>query len=201
MTWHFPREYYRRKVMQELKWMPLDLQIFAEGDQDDTPSSTEETEQVLPKNEGRKFTQEDLNKINIKGKQDELKRILKATGFESEEALLNHLTKVKDYDEKVGKIQEYEAKELKETYLAEIRKNNASDEYVETIYLSVQPTENEKTEDYNKRIAQYLDGHKAFLKVNTSNKFFDSNYGYTGNAHTDSNNLSLGEALKLKMKK
>ena len=187
--------------MQELKWIPLDLQIFAEGDQDDTPSSTEEPEQVLPKNDGRKFTQEDLNKINIKGKQDELKRILKATGFESEEALLNHLTKVKDYDEKVGKIQEYEAKALKETYLAEIRKNNASDEYVETIYLAVQPTENEKTEDYNKRIAQYLDGHKAFLKVNTSNKFFDSNYGYTGNAHTDSNNLSLGEALKLKMKK
>lgn len=182
----------------KIKTLPLDLQIFAEGDEGETPTPT--TTEPLPKDDGKKFTQEDLNRIHIKGKQDELKRILKATGFEGEEALLKHLEKVKDYDEKVGKIQEYEAKALKETYLAEIRKNNASDEYVETIYLAVQPNENEKTEDYNKRISQYLDGHKAFLKVNNSNRFFDSNYGYSGNAHTNSN-LSLNEALKQKMHK
>lgn len=185
-------------MKKEIKLLPLDLQIFAEGDEGGTPPPADP--EPLPKDDGKKFTQEDLNRIHIKGKQEELKRILKATGFEGEEALLKHLEKVKDYDEKVGKIQEYEAKALKETYLAEIRKNNASDEYVETIYLAVQPNENEKVEDYNKRIAQYLDGHKAFLKVNNSNKFFDSNYGYGGNPHTNSN-LSLNEALKQKMKK
>lgn len=188
--------------MKELKWMPLDLQIFSEGDQGATPvPSVEETS--LPKDEGKKFTQEDLNKINIKGKQDELKRILKATGFESEEALLAHLTKVKDYDEKVGKIQEYESKALKDTYLKEIQNNNVADEYVETIYLAVQPEENEKVDDYNKRIGQYLETHKAFLKVNNANKFFNTDYGYNGNTHNDSSNgyLSLGDALKQKMKR
>lgn len=188
--------------MKELKWLPLDLQIFSEGEQDETPSSVEEVEQT-PKNEGKKFTQEDLNKINIKGKQDELKRILKATGFESEEALLAHLTKVKDYDEKVGKIQEYESKALKDTYLKEIQNNNVADEYVETIYLAVQPTENEKVEDYNKRVGQYLESHKAFLKVNNSNRFFNTDYGYNGNTYNDNPNgyVSLGDALKQKMKK
>lgn len=187
--------------MKDFERLPLDLQIFAEGEESETPSLEEKEEIQVPKETGKKFTQEDLNKINIKGKQDELKRILKATGFESEEALLNHLTKVKDYDEKVGKIQEYEAKALKETYLAEIRKNNADDEYVETIYLANQPLENEKTEDYNKRIGQYLENHKAFLKINTTNKFIHSDFGYNGRAYDDNSSFSLEDAIKNKMKK
>lgn len=180
--------------------LPLDLQFFAEGDEVDNPTQTNEpTQPQQPQvNDGKRFTQEDLNRINIKGKADELKRILKVTGFETEEALINHLTKVKDYDEKVAKITEYEAKAVKETYLAEIRKNNVADEYIETIYVAVAPQENEKVEEYNKRVATYMETHKALLKVDTSNKFFNTNIGYQGNQYAGNQSLSIANAIKLK---
>lgn len=179
--------------------LPLDLQFFAEGDEVENPQQTNEpTQPQQPQvNDGKKFTQEDLNRINIKGKNDELKRILKATGFETEEALINHLSKVKDYDEKVAKVTEYEAKALKETYLAEIRKNNVADEYIETIYLANQPQENEKVEEYNKRIATYMESHKALLKVD-NNKFFNTNFGYQGNQYQGNQPLTIANAIKQK---
>lgn len=177
--------------------LSLDLQFFAEDDPEPNPAQPNEPN---PQNDGKKFTQEDLNRVNIKGKNDELKRILKATNFESEEALIAHLTKVKDYDEKVAKITEYEAKELKETYLAEIRKSNVADEYIETVYLALQPTENEKVGDYNGRVSKYLESHKALLKVNTANKFFNTDLGYNGKQNVDGNSiLSLGAEIKAKM--
>ena len=184
--------------------LPLDLQFFADGNEVVNPQQIEqptqpqvqETAQQI--NDGKKFTQEDLNRINIKGKNDELKRILKATGFETEEALLNHLTKVKDYDEKVAKVTEYETKALKETYLSEIRKNNVADEYIETIYVAVAPQENEKVEDYNKRVATYMETHKALLKVDNSNKFFNTNYNYQGQQYQGNSNLSIAGAIKQK---
>lgn len=183
--------------------LPLDLQFFAEGNEVDNPQQINEpnpqnnTALKTEPQDGKKFTQEDLNRINIKGKNDELKRILKATGFETEEALINHLAKVKDYDEKVAKVNEYEAKAVKETYLAEIRKNNVADEYVETIYLAVAPQEKEKVEDYNKRVATYMDSHKALLKVDTSNKFFNTNLGYQGKQYQGNNSsLSIADAIK-----
>ena len=46
-------------------------------------------------NDGKKFTQEDLNRINIKGKNDELKRILKQQDLKLKKHLFNHLAKVK----------------------------------------------------------------------------------------------------------
>ena len=180
--------------------LPLDLQFFAEGDEVDNPTQTNEPNQPQQPqvNDGKKFTQEDLNRINIKGKNDELKRILKATGFETEEALINHLAKVKDYDDKASKVAEYEAKAVKETYLAEIRKNNVADEYIETIYVAVAPQENEKVEEYNKRVATYMETHKALLKVDTSNKFFNTNIGYQGNQYAGNQSLSIANAIKLK---
>lgn len=180
----------------KFKLLPLDLQFFAEGDPVDNPPQPKDQN---PTDDGKKFTQEDLNRINIKGKNDELKRILKATGFETEEALIAHLTKVKDYDEKSKKVAEYEAKAIKDTYLAEIRKNNVSDEYVDTVYVAVAPTENEKVEDYNKRVATYMESHKALLKVSQSDKYFDSNYGYRGIQHQGNEPLSLNGAIKEKM--
>lgn len=178
--------------------LPLDLQFFAEGDEVDNPPQTNEPNQPQQPqvNDGKKFTQEDLNRINIKGKTDELKRILKATGFETEEALINHLAKVKDYDDKASKVAEYEARAVKETYLAEIRKNNVADEYIETIYVAVAPQENEKVEEYNKRVATYMETHKALLKVDTSNKFFNTNIGYQGNQYTGNQSLSIADAIK-----
>ena len=95
----------------KFKLLPLDLQFFAEGDPVDNPPQPKDQN---PTDDGKRFTQEDLNRINIKGKNDELKRILKATGFETEEALIAHLTKVKDYDEKSKKVAEYEAKAIKD---------------------------------------------------------------------------------------
>ena len=180
--------------------LPLDLQFFAEGDEVDNPTQiTEPTQPQQPQvNDGKKFTQEDLNRINIKGKNDELKRILKATGFETEEALINHLAKVKDYDDKASKVAEYEAKAVKETYLTEIRKNNVADEYIETIYVAVAPQENEKVEEYNKRVATYMETHKALLKVDTSNKFFNTNIGYQGNQYAGNQSLSIANAIKQK---
>lgn len=181
--------------------LPLDLQFFAEGDEVDNPTQNTEqpTQPQQPQvNDGKKFTQEDLNRINIKGKNDELKRILKATGFETEEALINHLAKVKDYDDKASKVAEYEAKAVKETYLAEIRKNNVADEYIETIYVAVAPQENEKVEEYNKRVATYMETHKALLKVDTSNKFFNTNIGYQGNQYAGNQSLSIANAIKQK---
>lgn len=180
----------------KFKVLPLDLQFFAEGDPVDNPPQPKEPN---PTDDGKKFTQEDLNRINIKGKNDELKRILKATGFETEEALIAHLTKVKDYDEKSKKVAEYEAKAIKDTYLAEIRKNNVADEYVDTVYVAVTPTENEKVEDYNKRVATYMESHKALMKVSQSDKYFDSNYGYRGIQHQGNEPLSLNGAIKEKM--
>lgn len=180
----------------KFKVLLLDLQFFAEGDPVDNPPQPKEPN---PIDDGKKFTQEDLNRINIKGKNDELKRILKATGFETEEALIAHLTKVKDYDEKSKKVAEYEAKAIKDTYLAEIRKNNVADEYVDTVYVAVAPTENEKVEDYNKRVATYMESHKALMKVGQSDKYFDSNYGYRGIQHQDNEPLSLNGAIKEKM--
>ena len=98
--------------MDEIKLvLPLDLQFFAEGDHVENPPQPKETE-VPPADDGKKFTQEDLNRINIKGKEAELKRILKVTGFESEEKLLEHLGKTKDYDDKVAKIVEEKEKIL-----------------------------------------------------------------------------------------
>lgn len=184
----------------KFKRLPLDLQFFAEGDPVENPPQPNGNE-VPPANDGKKFTQEDLNRINIKGKQDELKRILKATGFETEEALINHLTKVKDYDEKVAKVNEYEAKALKDTYLTEIRKNNVADEYIDTVYVQVAPQENEKVEDYNKRVATYMETHKALLKVEQGSKFFNTNYDYRGQQHQGNETLSLGDAIKNKMRK
>ena len=180
----------------KFKVLPLDLQFFAEGDPVDNPPQPKDQN---PTDDGKRFTQEDLNRINIKGKNDELKRILKATGFETEEALIAHLTKVKDYDEKSKKVAEYEAKAIKDTYLAEIRKNNVADEYVDTVYVAVTPTENEKVEDYNKRVATYMESHKALLKVSQSDKYFDSNYGYRGVQHQSNEPLSLNGAIKEKM--
>ena len=180
----------------KFKLLPLDLQFFAEGDPVDNPPQPKDQN---PTDDGKRFTQEDLNRINIKGKNDELKRILKATGFETEEALIAHLTKVKDYDEKSKKVAEYEAKAIKDTYLAEIRKNNVADEYVDTVYVAVTPTENEKVEDYNKRVATYMEYHKALLKVSQSDKYFDSNYGYRGIQHQGNEPLSLNGAIKEKM--
>ena len=180
----------------KFKVLPLDLQFFAEGDPVDNPPQPKEPN---PTDDGKRFTQEDLNRINIKGKNDELKRILKATGFETEEALIAHLTKVKDYDEKSKKVAEYEAKAIKDTYLAEIRKNNVADEYIDTVYVAVAPTENEKVEDYNKRVATYMESHKALMKVSQSDKYFDSNYGYRGIQHQDNEPLSLNGAIKEKM--
>ena len=180
----------------KFKLLPLDLQFFAEGDPVDNPPQPKDQN---PTDDGKRFTQEDLNRINIKGKNDELKRILKATGFETEEALIAHLTKVKDYDEKSKKVAEYEAKAIKDTYLAEIRKNNVADEYIDTVYVAVAPTENEKVEDYNKRVATYMESHKALMKVSQSDKYFDSNYGYRGIQHQDSEPLSLNGAIKEKM--
>ena len=180
----------------KFKVLPLDLQFFAEGDPVDNPPQPKDQN---PTDDGKRFTQEDLNRINIKGKNDELKRILKATGFETEEALIAHLTKVKDYDEKSKKVAEYEAKAIKDTYLAEIRKNNVADEYVDTVYVAVTPTENEKVEDYNKRVATYMESHKALMKVSQSDKYFDSNYGYRGIQHQDNEPLSLNGAIKEKM--
>lgn len=180
----------------KFKVLPLDLQFFAEGDPVDNPPQPKEPN---PTDDGKRFTQEDLNRINIKGKNDELKRILKATGFETEEALIAHLTKVKDYDEKSKKVADYEAKAIKDTYLAEIRKNNVADEYVDTVYVAVTPTENEKVEDYNKRVATYMESHKALLKVSQSDKYFDSNYGYRGVQHQGNEPLSLNGAIKEKM--
>lgn len=180
--------------------LPLDLQFFAEGDEVENPTQTNEPTQPqqTQTNDGKKFTQEDLNRINIKGKNDELKRILKATGFETEEALINHLAKVKDYDDKASKVAEYEARAVKETYLAEIRKNNVADEYIETIYVAVAPQENEKVEEYNKRVATYMETHKALLKVDTSNKFFNTNIGYQGNQYAGNQSLSIANAIKQK---
>lgn len=184
--------------------LPLDLQFFAEGDevvnpqQNEQPTQQQVQENVQQINDGKKFTQEDLNRINIKGKNDELKRILKATGFETEEALINHLAKVKDYDDKASKVAEYEAKAVKETYLTEIRKNNVADEYIETIYVAVAPQENEKVEEYNKRVATYMETHKALLKVDTSNKFFNTNIGYQGNQYAGNQSLSIANAIKQK---
>jgi DNA-directed RNA polymerase beta subunit len=180
--------------------LPLDLQFFAEGDEVDNPTqTTEPTQPQQPQvDNGKKFTQEDLNRINIKGKNDELKRILKATGFETEEALINHLAKVKDYDDKASKVAEYEAKAVKENYLTEIRKNNVADEYIETIYVAVAPQENEKVEEYNKRVATYMETHKALLKVDTSNKFFNTNIGYQGNQYAGNQSLSIANAIKQK---
>lgn len=180
--------------------LPLDLQFFAEGDEVENPTQTNEPTQpqLSQGNDGKKFTQEDLNRINIKGKNDELKRILKATGFETEEALINHLAKVKDYDDKASKVAEYEAKAVKETYLTEIRKNNVADEYIETIYVAVAPQENEKVEEYNKRVATYMETHKALLKVDTSNKFFNTNIGYQGNQYAGNQSLSIANAIKQK---
>ena len=180
----------------KFKVLPLDLQFFAEGDPVDNPPQPKEPN---PVDDGKKFTQEDLNRINIKGKNDELKRILKATGFETEEALIAHLTKVKDYDEKSKKVAEYEAKAIKDTYLAEIRKNNVADEYIDTVYVAVSPTENEKVEEYNKRVATYMESHKALMKVSQSDKYFDSNYGYRGVEHQGNEPLSLNGAIKEKM--
>lgn len=175
--------------------LPLDLQFFAEGDPVDNPPQPNDVE-LTPNDNGKKFTQEDLNRINIKGKNDELKRILKATGFESEQALIDHLTKVKDYDEKNAKVQEYEAKAIKETYLSEIRKNNVADEYIETVYVALTPTENEKVEDYNKRVATYMETHKALMKIDTSTKYFNTNYNYQGNQYQSNQNMSIGNAIK-----
>lgn len=185
--------------MEERKMvLPLDLQFFADGDPEPIPAQPTEPTEPTPKDDGKKFTQEDLNRINIKGKNDELKRILKATGFETEEALINHLAKVKDYDDKASKVAEYEAKAVKETYLAEIRKNNVADEYIETIYVAVAPQENEKVEEYNKRVATYMETHKALLKVDTSNKFFNTNIGYQGNQYAGNQSLSIANAIKQK---
>ena len=180
----------------KFKVLPLDLQFFAEGDPVDNPPQPKDQN---PTDDGKRFTQEDLNRINIKGKNDELKRILKATGFETEEALIAHLTKVKDYDEKSKKAAEYEAKAIKDTYLAEIRKNNVADEYIDTVYVAVAPNENEKVEDYNKRVATYMESHKALLKVSQSDKYFDSNFGYRGVQHQGNEPLSLNGAIKEKM--
>lgn len=186
--------------MDEIKLvLPLDLQFFAEGDPVDNPPQTKETE-VPPTDDGKKFTQEDLNRINIKGKEAELKRILKATGFESEEKLLEHLGKTKDYDDKVAKIVEYEQRERKNSYVSEIRKNNVADEYLEVVYTANIPTENEKVEDYNKRIATYLENHKALLKVDNANKVVNSNFGYTGNSYQGSGILDLKDALNTRKK-
>ena len=180
----------------KFKVLPLDLQFFAEGDPVDNPPQPKDQN---PTDDEKRFTQEDLNRINIKGKNDELKRILKATDFETEEALIAHLTKVKDYDEKSKKVAEYAAKAIKDTYLAEIRKNNVADEYIDTVYVAVAPNENEKVEDYNKRVATYMESHKALLKVSQSDKYFDSNYGYRGVQHQDNEPLSLNGAIKEKM--
>ena len=188
--------------MEEKKLvLPLNLQFFTNGNEAEIPPQN--TEQIFEPQQpqvdnGKKFTQEDLNRINIKGKNDELKRILKATGFETEEALINHLAKVKDYDDKASKVAEYEAKAVKETYLTEIRKNNVADEYIETIYVAVAPQENEKVEDYNKRVATYMETHKALLKVDTSNKFFNTNIGYQGNQYAGNQSLSIANAIKQK---
>ena len=182
----------------KFKALPLDLQFFAEGDPVENPPQQKESN---PTDDGKRFTQEDLNRINIKGKNDELKRILKATGFETEEALIAHLTKVKDYDEKSKKVAEYEAKAIKDTYLAEIRKNNVADEYIDTVYVAVAPSENEKVEDYNKRVATYMESHKALMKVSQSDKYFDSNFGYRGTQYQGNEPLSLNGAIKEKMGK
>ena len=193
---------------EKFKRLSLNLQFFGDDDPPaDNPPANENGNNNNNNNNNnevvKRFTQEDLNRINIKGKNDELKRILKVTGFESEEALVNHLAKVKDYDEQVKCVNEYKAKEVKNTYLSEIRKNNVADEYVDTIYLAVPPLENEKVEDYNKRVSTYLEGHKAFLKVENGSKFFNSNYGYNGTQYNGSGNqvLNLADAVKEKLNK
>lgn len=188
---------------KKLKLIGLDLQLFADPNsgnptenEDDGKEKGKENE-IENKNLEKKFTQEDLNRINIKGKEESKKAIYKILGISNDEELQSLTEKLKNYDSQKAELENYKAKEVKDSYLNEIRRNNIADEYVETVYYAVQPKENEKVEDYNNRVEEYIKTHKMLLKQ-PSGKNFGFNYDYSGNAHQEKNNVGLRDALKMK---
>ena len=166
--------------------LKLDLQFFAEDPNPD-PNQQQQGQQQNDPNAEKKFTQEDLNRINIKGKEDGKKAVYKALGVNTDDEFNALLETNKANGEKAGKVAdlekkvaELEAEKLKNTYLTEIRRSNVSDEYVEVVYSTVLPIKDEKPEAYSVRINDYLKTRPALLKAAQGTQYFNTNANYGG---------------------
>lgn len=113
--------------MEKHKRLPLDLQMFAEGEPAPEGQGQGEPE-VEQKQPEASFSQEDLNRI---GKQEHAKgqaKVLKALGFEDLESAKSALEKAKAYEESQKSEQEKQAEALtaKEAELESIKSELAN---------------------------------------------------------------------------
>ena len=163
--------------------LKLNLQFFAEGDPNPDPNPKQNPSPI----DEKKFTQEDLNRINIKGKEDGKKAVYKLLGVTTDDEFNAFLETNKANGEKAGKYADLEkenaelkAEKLKNTYLTEIRRSNVSDEYVDVVYSSLLPQDKETPEAYSVRLAEYLKARPALIKVPAGTQYFNTNNNYRG---------------------
>lgn len=193
-------------VKEKFRFSAKNLQIFAEdptlgGNPTPTPTPTPAPQ---PQPSSKTFTQDEVNEIIGKRIGRETAAWLKKLGLEKEEDVESLVKNAKAYQEINPKFEAL-TKERDEL-LSE--KANASykriaEKYtneVDYVFSKVAPTNDEKAEDYEKRIVDFLKEHPSFALQAPRGQKFDSNFDFS-NGRSANSASSLKDALTEKYKK
>ena len=121
------------------------------------------------------FTQKELDEVVKTRLAKSEKAIYSKLGIAGKDELESLIAKLTDYDtlktnhsELQDRVTRLEGEKSKSQYMRVIEKANVDDEVMELVYTKVAPTKDEKVEDYNKRVQDYLNAHPNFIKGGTS---------------------------------
>lgn len=187
-----------KKFMFDLK----NLQIFNDGKPDGspTPGTDEGKEKKEPTPTPKTFTQEEVNEMIVSRLSRENAKWLKLLGVEKKEDVEALVNNAKAHGELKAQFDEL-TKERDELVL---EKTNASykrvaEKYtdeVDYVFSKVAPEKDEKIEDYEKRVSEFLNEHPSFLKSDKNGKAKISStiiYQNQGNAKVESLKSALAE--------
>ena len=119
------------------------------------------------------FTQDEVNDMILKRLSKSEKSFLTKLGIENKEDIDGLVSKLKDYDsikskhdELLNQVNSLTGEKLKSQYTRVIEKQNVEDDLIEFVYSKVEPTKDEKVEDYKTRVEAYLANHTNYIKGN-----------------------------------
>lgn len=108
---------------------------------------------------------------------------------------------VKDYEsvknqnqEYANEINNYKKAEINKTYMEELGKNGVDEKFKKFVFSELAPNENEKAEDYAKRVNEYVEKNPQYKAENY--KKFDSSYKQGGGGTPDFEKMSAEEYIK-----
>lgn len=122
--------------MEQKVLMPLDIQLFADGGEEDnanntnqevndTSKETKASEEKETRSEEKKYTDKELNDISLKNEQKALAKQLKDLGIDDVEKAKSILAKAREEEEKVKSVDEKTQEAIKRAEKATLEAINA----------------------------------------------------------------------------